>query len=85
MPEWSRSDEYFYIKHRNEPRGVGGIFFDDLTLQDFDTAFAVQQNLGDYFLSTYVPILERRKRNSMASFWWRRIRFDIRYTESVRY
>ena len=60
-------DEYFYLKHRNEPRGVGGIFFDDLngfddpSEPDFDTAFAIQQNVGDHFLSAYVPILERRK------------------------
>jgi coproporphyrinogen III oxidase len=54
-------DEYFYIRHRNEPRGVGGIFFDDLSEPDFDTAFAVQQSVGDHFLSAYVPILERRK------------------------
>ena len=54
-------DEYFFIKHRNEPRGVGGIFFDDLSLPDFDTAFAVQQSVGDHFLPAYIPILEKRK------------------------
>jgi coproporphyrinogen III oxidase len=54
-------DEYFYIKHRNEQRGLGGIFFDDLSVPDFDTAFAIQQSVGDHFLSAYVPILERRK------------------------
>jgi len=53
-------DEYFFIKHRNEPRGVGGIFFDDLSVPDFDTAFAVQQSVGDHFLPAYVPILEKR-------------------------
>jgi coproporphyrinogen III oxidase len=57
-------DEYFFIKHRDEPRGVGGIFFDDLNEPDFDTAFGVQQSVGDHFLSAYVPILERRKDTS---------------------
>ena len=53
-------DDYFFLKHRNEPRGIGGIFFDDLSLPDFDTAFAIQQSVGDHFLSAYVPILEKR-------------------------
>ena len=54
-------DEYFFLKHRNEPRGVGGIFFDDLSEPDFDTCFAIQQSVGDHYLSAYVPILEKRK------------------------
>lgn len=54
-------DEYFFLKHRNEPRGVGGIFFDDLNEPDFPTAFAIQQSVGNHFLTAYVPILERRK------------------------
>ena len=54
-------DEYFFLKHRNEPRSIGGIFFDDLSLPDFDTAFAIQQSVGDHFLSAYVPLLEKRK------------------------
>ena len=54
-------DEYFFIKHRNEPRGVGGIFFDDLSEPDFAIAFAIQQSVGNHFISAYVPILERRK------------------------
>lgn len=54
-------DEYFFLKHRKEPRGVGGIFFDDLSEPDFDTAFAVQQSVGDHFLPAYLPLLERRK------------------------
>lgn len=53
-------DEYFYIKHRQEPRGIGGIFFDDLNAPDFDTCFALQRSVGDAFLAAYVPILERR-------------------------
>ena len=54
-------DEYFFLKHRKEPRGVGGIFFDDLNEPDFPTAFAIQQSVGNHFLAAYVPILERRK------------------------
>ncbi len=54
-------DEYFYLKHRAEPRGIGGIFFDDLNTPDFATCFGLQQSVGDHFLTAYVPILERRK------------------------
>lgn len=53
-------DEYFYLKHRKEPRGIGGIFFDDLNEQDFDFSFALMQSVGDQFLPAYTPILERR-------------------------
>ncbi len=53
-------DEYFYLKHRKEPRGVGGIFFDDLNAPDFETCFNLTESVGDHFLSAYVPILERR-------------------------
>jgi coproporphyrinogen III oxidase len=53
-------DEYFYLKHRKEPRGIGGIFFDDLNEQDFDFSFALMQSVGDHFLPAYTPILERR-------------------------
>ncbi len=54
-------DDYFFLKHRNEPRGVGGIFFDDFVEGGFDTGFAMMQSVGDAFLSAYQPILERRK------------------------
>lgn len=54
-------DEYFYLKHRQEPRGIGGIFFDDLNAPDFATCFSLQQSVGNHFLDAYVPILERRK------------------------
>lgn len=53
-------DEYFYLKHRKEPRGIGGIFFDDLNERDFDFSFALMQSVGDHFLAAYAPILERR-------------------------
>jgi coproporphyrinogen III oxidase len=54
-------DEYFYLKHRKEPRGIGGVFFDDLNTPDFDTCFALQRSVGDRFLDAYEPILEQRK------------------------
>jgi len=54
-------DEYFYLKHRGEPRGIGGIFFDDLSEPDFDTCFALARSVGDHLLDAYVPIVERRK------------------------
>jgi coproporphyrinogen III oxidase len=54
-------DEYFYLKHRQEPRGVGGIFFDDLSDRDFDFSFRLMSSIGDHFLPAYVPIVERRR------------------------
>jgi len=54
-------DEYFYLKHRAEPRGVGGIFFDDLNEPDFATCFALARSVGECFLPAYAPIVERRK------------------------
>ncbi len=54
-------DEYFYIKHRNEPRGVGGLFFDDLNENSFDHCFGFTQSVGDQLLPAYLPIVERRK------------------------
>lgn len=54
-------DEYFYLKHRSEPRGVGGLFFDDLNEWDFDTCFAFIRAVGDSYLHAYRPIVNRRK------------------------
>jgi coproporphyrinogen III oxidase len=54
-------DDYFFLRHRGEPRGVGGIFFDDLDEPDFDTCFALARSVGDHFLPAYVPIVERRR------------------------
>jgi coproporphyrinogen III oxidase len=58
-PEFKKAcDQYFHLKHRNEPRGVGGIFFDDLA---DPAAFQLTRSVGDHFLAAYLPILERRK------------------------
>ncbi|MDE1989932.1 MAG: oxygen-dependent coproporphyrinogen oxidase, partial [Betaproteobacteria bacterium] len=54
-------DEYFYLKHRAEPRGVGGIFFDDFNEIPFPQAQALWQSVGDHFLPAYLPLIERRK------------------------
>jgi len=53
-------DDYFFIKHRNEPRGVGGLFFDDFDQGGFDNAFGLMRSVGDRYLSGYLPIVERR-------------------------
>ncbi|PPD56599.1 MAG: oxygen-dependent coproporphyrinogen oxidase [Methylotenera sp.] len=63
-------DEYFYLKHRKEPRGIGGIFFDDFNVLSFEQSFALQRAVGDSFLQAYLPILQRRK--------------DTPYTENER-
>ena len=54
-------DEYFFLKHRNEPRGIGGIFFDDVTELGFEQGFAMLRSVGDAFLAAYLPIVERRR------------------------
>ncbi len=54
-------DEYFYLKHRGETRGVGGLFFDDLNAWDFDTCFRFVQAVGQGYMAAYFPIVERRK------------------------
>jgi coproporphyrinogen III oxidase len=54
-------DRYFFLPHRNETRGVGGLFFDDLNEGGFERCFAFQRNIGDHFLPAFTPILERRK------------------------
>jgi coproporphyrinogen III oxidase len=54
-------DQYFFLKHRNEPRGIGGTFFDDFSEHDFERSFGVMRAVGDAFLPAYVPIVERRR------------------------
>jgi coproporphyrinogen III oxidase len=53
-------DDYFYLSHRQEPRGVGGLFFDDWTSGGFDQSFALVRSIGDHIMPAYLPVLERR-------------------------
>lgn len=55
------ADQYFFLKHRNEPRGIGGIFYDDLNTDGFETCFAFMRSVGEHFIEAYQPILARRK------------------------
>ncbi|WP_420599617.1 oxygen-dependent coproporphyrinogen oxidase [Neptuniibacter sp.] len=57
--EWC--DDYFYLKHRDEPRGVGGLFFDDLNEYGFEKSFALMRSIGDAYIEAYRPIVERNK------------------------
>ncbi len=54
-------DEYFYLKHRDEPRGIGGLFFDDLNEGGFARCFDFMKSVGDHYTHAYLPIVERRK------------------------
>ncbi len=54
-------DEYFHLRHRQEPRGIGGLFFDDLNDWDFETCFAFMRAVGDSYIPAYLPIVNRRK------------------------
>ena len=61
-PKYKRwCDDYFFLKHRGEPRGIGGIFFDDVAHGGFERCFALTQSVGDHFVAAYEPILRRRK------------------------
>ena len=73
-------DDYFFLKHRNEARGIGGLFFDDLNEPDFETAFAFMRSVGDHFLPAYTPIVERHKDDAYGERekkfqWYRRGRY----------
>ena len=57
-------DEYFFLKHRGEPRGIGGIFFDDLADQSFEHSLALTRSVGEHFVPAYLPIVQRRKGNA---------------------
>ena len=57
-------DEYFFLKHRGEPRGIGGLFFDDFNEPGFEDSFAFMRSIGDHFVPAYVPIVEKRKNHS---------------------
>ena len=59
MKQWC--DEYFYLKHRDEPRGIGGLFFDDLNDRPFDECFAITKAVAESYIPAYLPIVEKRK------------------------
>jgi len=59
-------DQYFYLKHRNEPRGIGGLFFDDLNEGGFERSFALMCSVGDHFIKAYQPIVNARKQQSFT-------------------
>jgi coproporphyrinogen III oxidase len=59
LKQWC--DEYFHLPHRSEPRGVGGLFFDDWNENGFDAGFELMKSVGDHFLPAYLPIVQRRK------------------------
>ena len=75
-------DRYFYLKHRDEPRGIGGLFFDDFNQLGFDQSFAFMRSVGDAFIRAYRPIVARRK---ATPFGERQRRFQLyrrgRYVE----
>ncbi len=54
-------DDYFFLKHRNEPRGIGGLFFDDLSERGFEYSCGLMMSIGNHYLPAYLPIVERRK------------------------
>ena len=73
-------DEYFYLKHRDEARGIGGLFFDDLSEPDFEQAFAFTRSVGDHYLPAYTPIVERHRNDAFGERekqfqWYRRGRY----------
>jgi len=59
LKQWC--DDYFFLRHRNEPRGVGGLFFDDENAGGFDRCFALMRSVGDHYVPAYLPIVARRK------------------------
>ncbi len=60
-------DEYFFIKHRNEARGIGGLFFDDYNEISFEHSFALMQSIGDHYIKAYAPIVSRRKEHPFGA------------------
>jgi len=86
-------DEYFFLRHRGETRGVGGLFFDDLAQGDFERSFAFVRSVGDAYLAAYVPILARRKNTPYGERerdfqLWRRgryVEFNLVYDRGTLY
>src|SRR3990167_963179 len=61
------ADDYFFIKHRQEQRGIGGLFFDDFNENGFNHSFGLLQSIGDHFMLAYAPIVSQRKRTAYGS------------------
>jgi coproporphyrinogen III oxidase len=88
-----RCDDYFFLKHRNEPRGIGGLFFDDFNELGFDQSFALVRSIGDNFLKAYGPIVERRvetdygerERNFQLYRRGRYVEFNLVYDRGTLY
>jgi coproporphyrinogen III oxidase len=86
-------DAYFFLRHRGEPRGIGGTFFDDLAAPDFETVFAFVRAHGEHFLAGYVPIVQRRKETPYGERerdfqLWRRgryVEFNLIYDRGTKY
>lgn len=60
-------DDYFFIKHRNEARGIGGLFFDDFNEVSFEHSFGLMSSIGDHFIKAYAPIVEKRMNHPFGS------------------
>ena len=73
-------DEYFYLKHRDEPRGIGGLFFDDFNETGFEQSFAFMRSVGDHYIPAYAPIVEKR----LGQHWGERER-DFQLYRRGRY
>jgi coproporphyrinogen III oxidase len=91
---WKKgADEYFFLPHRGEPRGIGGLFFDDESAGGFERCFALAQSVGEHYLSAYLPILARRKHTPYGARerdfqLWRRgryVEFNLIYDRGTRY
>lgn len=86
-------DDYFYLHHRGEARGVGGLFFDDLNEWGFERCFAFMRSVGDHYLPAYLPIVERRKdhpygereREFQAFRRGRYVEFNLLYDRGTRF
>ena len=74
-------DDYFYLKHRGETRGVGGLFFDDLNQPGFEQSFALMRSVGEAFIPAYLPIVEKRKRERQFQLYrrGRYVEFNLVY------
>ena len=89
----SRCDDYFYLPHRREARGVGGLFFDDWTRGGAEESFRFIRSVGDHFLQAYLPILERRyempygdhQRQHQLARRGRYVEFNLLYDRGTRY